>query len=208
MQSGERVSIRGHVGGQVSRAAQSVTIDGEVGGSVLGVGTETLAITSPRIAGNLYGGRRHDRREPTWQRSNRTPSSPAEHVQLAGAVGRDVFTGGRSVEVSGSIGGHLTAYAERIALRAPAHIAGNVNANVSRADRLDASGAVIDGELKTEIMEPHKEESEYRTGDFYLFQLLRFAAALLTGCDRARAGARVCDASTSIARAMRCSRAG
>lgn len=177
--AGERVSIRGHVGGQIFAAGQSVTIDGEVGGSVLGM-SETLAITSPRIAGNLYGAAATID-VSRLAKIEQNAIVAGERVQLAGAVGRDVFSGAETVEVSGSIGGQLTAYAERIALRAPAHIAGDVNANVSRADRLDASGAVIGGELKTHLMEPPKKESEYSKGEFYLFQLLRFAAAFLTG---------------------------
>ncbi len=178
---GKRVSIRGNVGGQIITGGKIVTIDGEVGGSVIGVGSETLAITSPRIAGNLYAaGSTIDVSRLAKIEQNAVVG--AERVQLAGSVGRDVLAGGESVEVSGSIGRHVTAYAERIALRAPAHIAGNVNANVSRADRLDTTGAVIDGELKTEIMaRPEKEESEYSRGQFYLFQVLRFAAAFLTG---------------------------
>jgi len=178
---GSRVSIRGHVGGQVFTAGQSVTIDGEVDGSVLGFATETLGITSPRIARNLYGiastvdlGRR--------AKIEQNAVIAGERVQLAGAVGRDVFAGGENVEVSGGVGGNLTAYAKQISLLAPARIAGNVNAHVSRADRLTVSpSAVIGGELKTELMPSHQQANKYRTGEFYLFQLLRFAAAFLTG---------------------------
>jgi len=179
--AGSRISIRGRVGGQVFTAGQSVTIDGEVGGSVLGLVSETLAITSPRIAGNLYGAGSTvdvDRRAKIEQNA----VVAGERVQLAGAVGRDVLAGAESVEVSGSIGGQLTAYAEQIALRAPAHIAGNVTAHVSSADQLSvAPGVVIGGELKTELMTPHEEANEHRMGEHLLFQLLRFAAAFLTG---------------------------
>jgi len=178
---GSRVSIRGRVGGGVFTAAESVTIDGEVGGSVLGLVSETLAITSPRIAGNLYGAGSTidvDRRAKIDQNA----VVAGERVQLAGSVGRDVLAGAEDVEVSGSIGGQLTAYAEQIALRAPAHIGGDVNAHVSSADQLSvAPGAVIGGELKTTLRTPHEETNEYRKGDYYLFQLLRFAAAFLTG---------------------------
>lgn len=178
---GSRVSIRGHVGGQVVTAGQSVTIDGEVGGSVLGLVSETLAVTSPRIGGNLYGvGSTIDVSRRAKIEQNAVVAG--ERVQLAGAVGRDVLGGAENVEVSGSIGGQLTAYAKQIALRAPAHVAGDVNAHVSAVDRVSvAPGAVIGGELKTGLMTPHDGANEHRTGELLLFQLLRFAAALLTG---------------------------
>ena len=179
--AGSRVSIRGRVGGQVVTAGESVTIDGEVGGSVLGAVSETLVVTSPRIAGNLYAAGSTidvDRRAKIEQNA----VMAGERLQLAGAVGRDVLAGAENVEVSGTIGGQLTAYAKEIALRAPAQITGNVNAHVSRADRLSvAPGAVIGGELKTTLMASHEHTNEYLTGEFYVFQLLRFAAALLTG---------------------------
>ena len=38
---------------------------------------------------------------------------------------------------------------------------------------------MIGGELKKIITAPHEEENKYRTAEFYLFQLLRFAAAFL-----------------------------
>ncbi len=131
-QSGDASSIRGHVGGQVFAAAKSVTIDGEVDGSVLGVGTETLAIASTRIGRNVYGVGSTIEVSPACE--DRTERARWRRARATRGLRRSrrVRRGAENVDVSGSIGGALTAYAEHIALRAPAHIAGNVTAHVAR----------------------------------------------------------------------------
>ncbi len=180
---GKRITIRGSVGGQIFTAGQSGTIDGEVGGSVLGLFSDTLAIESPRIAGNVYaaGGESVDVGQRAKVEQNVIVAG-GDRVLVAGSVGRDVLGGSGQFEVTGTIGGKLTAYAKEIVLREPARIAGDVVAYVSREDRLSVAPGVIGGELKKQIMAPPEAEvSEYRKGEFYSFQLFRYAAAFLAG---------------------------
>lgn len=176
---GRRIAIRGHVGGDAVTAAQSVTIDGEVDGNVLSIATE-LGVGSSRIGRNLYGLGSTINLNP---RANVAKNAvvAGERVQLAGAVGGDVLGAAENFEVSGSVGRALTAYAEHLALLPTARIAGDVTANVPHANGLIvAAGAVIGGKLKTQLMQ-QVERNQYLTPGFYGAQLLRFAAAFLTG---------------------------
>lgn len=177
---GRRVVISGHVGGQVFTAAKSVTITGEVDGSVLGVASDTVRIASNRIGRNVYAaGSTIELSDDARVASNAVVAG--ERVQIAGFVGRDLFGAGQDINVSGSIGGALNAYAEHIALLAPARVAGNVTAHVEHANDLTVSpSAVIGGEIETAIMKSH-ERNEYLTLEFYAFQLVRFAAAFFAG---------------------------
>jgi hypothetical protein len=177
---GKRVVVRGHIGGQVFAAGESVDIDGEVGGSVTGI-AETLGVSAPLVGRNLYGiGATISLKPAAAVAANAIVAG--EHVQLAGSIGRDVLGGGDSFDVSGSVGGALSAYAQALTLFGSARIGGNVTAYVKQADDLIVTpGAVIGGEVKTQIVEGHGEKNRYLTGGFYLAQLLRFAAAFLTG---------------------------
>ncbi len=178
---GRRVVVRGHVGGQIFAAGKTVTIEGEVDGSVTGAASETLTVSSKRIGGNLYAaGTTIDLSPGANIESNAFVAG--ERVQLAGSVGRDVLGAGEDIEVGGSIGGELAAYAEQLAVLAPARIAGDVTAHIEHADDLSVSpSAVIGGEVKTNLMAPHGEQNRYLSGGFYLGQLLRLAAGLMTG---------------------------
>ncbi len=176
---GRRITIRGHVGGQVFAFAQTVNVDGDVGGSVTSA-AETLSVSAPHIGGNLYGaGSTVNLNSAARVDSN---AIVAGDLQLAGSVGRDVLAAGENVDTSGAIGGALTAYAQALKVLAPARIAGNVTAYVQHAkDVTVSSGAVIGGKLETNLIEGHVQTNRYLTGAFYLSQLLRFVAALITG---------------------------
>ncbi len=177
---GRRVTVRGHVGGQVFAFGQTVNVEGEVGGNVTSA-AETLGISALHVGGNLYG---------VGSTVNLNPAANidanavlgGEHLRLAGSVGRDVLSAGENVDVSGTIGGALTAYAQALKVLPPARIAGPVTAYVQHADDLTVSpGAVIGGKVETKLVEGHLEKNRYLTGGFYLSQLLRFVAALITG---------------------------
>lgn len=177
---GRRVVIRGRVGGQVFTAARAVTLDGEVGGSVLGF-AQTVDVSSARIGGNLYGFGNTINASDRMS-IGRNAMLFAQHASIAGPVGHDLLGFGEEIEIADTVGGSVTAYARRVILLAPARVAGDVSVHVPREESLTVSpGAVIDGELTTDIRQKMEDESDYTTGGFYLAQVLRFGAAFTTG---------------------------
>ena len=178
---GRRVVIRGNVGGLVITGAQSVTLDGMVDGSVL-AGAESLTVSSHKIGRNLFaGGESVNVGDTTSIEQNVLVGG--EKVTLAGRVGHDVFGGAEELEVAGSIGGGLTAYSKRMTLLAPARIAGDVHAHgVEKKDHVVVSpGAVIGGQLITELDKFEIEKSRYLTARFYGWELVWLAAAFVAG---------------------------
>ncbi len=177
---GRRVIIHGRIGGQVITGASSISIDGDVAHSVLAVG-QTVDLSPMRIGGNLYGfGEMVNTGAQATIEQNAIVF--AERATFAGPVARDIVAFGEHVEVGSTVGGALTAYAQGITLLASARIGSDLRAHVPDADNISiAPGAVIGGELVTDIDQPTAHKSPYATGEYYLLQLLRFAAAFVTG---------------------------
>jgi cytoskeletal protein CcmA (bactofilin family) len=177
---GRRVAIRGRVGGQLITGASIVTIDGEVDGSVLGF-ARTLDVAPTRIGRNLYGFANTIDVSPRLSIEQNVVVF-AQRAEFAGAVGRDILGFAEEIDVGSTIGGKLTVFADRVTLLAPARIAGDMTAHVRQADHVTISpGAVIGGKLETDIRTHAEHGSRYTTGEFYGFQVLRFAAAFVTG---------------------------
>jgi hypothetical protein len=178
---GRRVIVRGNVAGLVITGGQSVTLDGSVDGTVL-AGAESLTVSSHRIGRNLFGG---------GQSVNVTDTASVEQnvlvggekVTLAGRVGHDVLGGAEELELASTIGGALTTYSKRMTLLAAAHIAGDVHAHgVEKKDHVVVSpGAVIGGQLITELDKMQIEKNRYLTAHFYGWELVWLAAAFVAG---------------------------
>lgn len=176
-----RIVIHGRVDGQLVAAAEEVTIDGEVTGSLVGF-ARVLKVAANRIGGNFYGfaASIEDVRGTTVQRD---AFLFAERAKLNGRVASDVLAFTEQLELAGEIGGSLNAYANRITLLAPARVTGNVVAHIPKADHLTVSPeATVNGEVNTEIhTHQHEEESGYSSFGYYMWQIVRFAAAFLVG---------------------------
>ncbi|MBK80855.1 MAG: hypothetical protein CMQ43_08070 [Gammaproteobacteria bacterium] len=173
-----RVSVRGRVGGSIVTGAETVTIAGEVGGSVLGF-AETLSVPAVRIGGNLFG---FGQSVETSAAIAQNALVFAERADVAGSVDRDVMGFGESVEIGGVVAGDVTAYANRLALLAPARVGGDVVANVASADNVTVSpSAVVDGEVTTNVREDFEDDHEFGAGQHIVFQLLWFTAKFVTG---------------------------
>ena len=171
-----RVSVRGRVGGSIVTGAETVTIAGEVGGTVLGF-AETLSVPAVRIGGNLFGfGQSVDTSAAIAQNA----LVFAERADVGGSVDRDVMGFGESVEIGGVVAGDVTAYANRLALLAPARVGGDVVANVASADNVTVSpSAVVDGEVITNVREDFEDDHGY--GEAVVFQVLWFAGKFVAG---------------------------
>jgi len=177
---GRRVAIRGHVTGQVFTAGSTISLDGELDGSVIGA-AKTLDASSGRIGRNLFG---FGESVTAGDRLNVEQNAVlfGERAHFGGPVGRDAVGFGEEIEVGNSVGGDVTAYGQRVTLLAPSRITGDVTAHVPKEDNFTMSpGAVVGGEVVTKIIERHEARSEYSTGKFWMFQLLRFAAGFATG---------------------------
>jgi len=178
---GKRIVVRGNVAGLVIAGGESVTLDGVIDGSVI-AGGESLEIGSHRIGRNFYGGGESITVGDTAAIEQNVIVG-GEKVAIAGHVGRDVVGAADEIEVASTIGGALTTYAKQLTLLAPARIAGDVRAHgLETKDHVVVSpGAVIAGELTTTLEKLPGEKNRYLTAHFYGWELVWYAAALVTG---------------------------
>jgi cytoskeletal protein CcmA (bactofilin family) len=157
---GRHIAIRGTVRGDVFNFAQRLDVDGTVEGNVISF-SQFLDVRGHVVHGvHLWG----------------------QQLQLdsEGRVDGEVTAAGNSIEVSGAIGHNLRAYSGYVALRSPARIGGNVEAYVNRAADLSIEPDVtISGKTITHLAK--SRPSRYTRARFYYLQVLRLAAALLTG---------------------------
>lgn len=177
---GRRVIVRGRIGGQLITGAQNVTIEGEVANSVLGF-AQSLNVSTASIGRNLYGFAAAIEASGGEGIADNAVVF-AERVNFTGPVGRDLLGFAQEIELGGSVGGSLTAYANRLTLLAPARVAGNLTAHLPEEDRLTVSpGAVIGGSVETKIRERREDRTGYTSAGYYVAQVLWYAAAFVTG---------------------------
>jgi cytoskeletal protein CcmA (bactofilin family) len=172
-----RVRVRGSVRGNVISFGQDVQVEGMVGGSILQFG-QTVT-TRGQAEGNLYAfGQTID--VPAGGRIGGNATVFSETARFEGAVARDVTSFGRALDISGTVSRRVNAYGAEIDIRAGARIEGDLTAHVESRDNVRvAPGATVLGTTRVEIGEP--EPSRYLTAGYYIRQLLRLAAAFVTG---------------------------
>lgn len=179
--AGRRIVIDGLVTGNVFAFGSSVTIDGEVGGLTMGAGS-SLELSDAKVGGDFWGaGERVSIRGDTTIAGN--ASVGAETAVIEGRVGRDVTVAVEVVELSGSVGGDLEAFAGRVNLLRDATLEGNLRFRTRDEDRLDQSpGATVQGQIEfLAPLEQFEAENRYLRPNFYAGQLLALVAAFIAG---------------------------
>ena len=174
--SGDRLVIRGVVKGDVFWAGHVIEIPGTVEGSVHAV---CSAVTvSGHIEHSLYA----------WAGVVQLTSSG--HVdrdilagggdtRLDGVVGRDVSALTGTFDVAGTVGRDLQGGTNMLSLASSARIGGNVEAYLDRKDQLQIEpGAGIAGKTNVIIK---KRPNHYAESDFYFWQAIWLAGALIVG---------------------------
>src|SRR5690606_8203495 len=105
-----------------------------------------------------------------------------ENASLRGPIGIDLMGFSNELQVSGNVGGDVTAYASSVRVLSPAEIGGNVLAHVAGEDDLQvSSGASVTGSVRTELREIDEPSNEFVSGSFYAGQAVRLGAAFVTG---------------------------
>jgi hypothetical protein len=172
--------VRGNVTGNIITAAQSVTIEGTVGGSVVGAG-ENLSLTNARVGRDFYGfGNEVDIGSGANVAGN--AMGFGETVDVDGRVGIDFKGFGSRVSVSGAVEGDVEGFGQTISVLSTARVGGNVTGHVDNAGDLSvASGATVGGTVDEQIVEREQRRNRYERFGYYFSQVIRLAGAFLTG---------------------------
>lgn len=177
---GRRVVVHGTINGDLITAAESVSVEGTVRGNVIGAGG-SIDTTDALIGRNLYGfGRNVTTTLNAEIDGNATVF--AEAARLGGTIGADATAFARRIEISADVKHNVNAFAERVTLLDSARIGGDLTAHLNDASKLEiAPGAMIGGHTGARVTPPPLRGNRYTRASFYVFQVLRFAAAFIAG---------------------------
>jgi cytoskeletal protein CcmA (bactofilin family) len=177
----EQMTVRGKIEGNLFAVARDMELSGEVDGSVH-AGAENLNVDA-QIRGNLYT----VTDVVTVAPETRVGSDAfhlGERIRFEGEVRRDLVTGGKHMEIRGSVGRDFETWAERVKVLPTARIAGNVVAHVrDEADLEIAEAALVGGETSIAPLDTvrHGRLARYTHAAFYFWLLIRLCAAFVAG---------------------------
>ncbi len=172
--------MRGNVAGNLITGAQTVTIEGTVGGSVLG-GARGLSLANARVGRDFYGFA-NDVEIDAGANVAGNAIGFGESVDVDGRVGVDFKGFAARVSVSGAVEGDVDGYSSAITLLPTARVGGNVTGHVDTAGDLEiADGATVGGAVNEQLVEREQRRNEYATVGYYFRQIIRLAGAFVTG---------------------------
>jgi len=177
----ERLTVRGEVRGNLFAIAREIDLRGVVEGSVFAGGERSRI--GGEVRGDLYSVGEIFAFEPGG-RVARDATIVADQVLLEGALGRDanaLFAG--RVEARGTLGRHLRARADAVALLDSARVGGDVLATLPAGAEVERRpGAEVRGEVRTTHREPRGSVLDrYRRPEFYAWMLFHIGAGFVSG---------------------------
>jgi hypothetical protein len=140
-------------------ASERAHVAGDVQGDLYAF-SENLTLAKPAVVG-------------------RDASLAVATAVVEGTIGRNVWAWIDWIEVRGSIGGHLDARGDRVALLDGARIGGDVDAELPKGREVEtSSGAVVAGELRSAV---HRHHGRTRLAQFLKLRFWVFLGIQLTG---------------------------
>ncbi len=178
----ERLIVRGEVRGNLFAVAREIDLRGVVQGSFF-AGGERSKIAG-EVRGDLYSAGETFALDPDG-RIGRDATIVADEVLLEGSLGRDANALlARRVEARGTLGRHLRARADRLALLDGVEIGGDVEAALPDGVDVERSpGAEIRGEVRTAHRDTQREAAfdRFRGPEIYAWMLLHVGAGFVLG---------------------------
>ncbi len=177
---GRRVVVNGDVGGNVATFGESISIRGDVGGLLFSA-SSALEINDVSVSGDLVSFANHSLISKETEVGGNVVSF-AETVSFAGQSERDLIVFAEAVEVSGQVAEDLDAFVHTLNLLAGAQIGGDLRFRGEESDLQRSPSAVVGGMVEfLALPEEFSHRSRYLTGEYYVRQLARLAAAFLAG---------------------------
>jgi anti-sigma factor RsiW len=177
---GRSVTVRGNVTGDLITGGETINVEGTIGGNVIG-GGRGISLLRSRVGRNLYGFGRDVEVDAAAEIVGNAIAF-GENIDIDGRVGTDVQGFGATLRVSGNVEGDVEGHAANITLLPSARVGGDVTAHVDSADDLDiASGAVVGGNVDTQLVEREQRRNRYMTVGHYVGQIVRLGAMFLAG---------------------------
>lgn len=156
--TGNTVDLRGPIGDSTRVAAQTLTVDTTIDGSLLAAVAQLILTDDARVAGGIV--------------------AAAARVEIDGTVENGVRLAAGEVVIRGTVDGDANLTADRVDLQPGARITGDLQYQ-GRTPLSPEAAALVDGEVRFE--ERVDDESEGGTPWGVVIWVLQTLAALLTG---------------------------
>ena len=177
---GRRVVVNGDVGGNLLTFAESITVQGEVEGTLLGA-SSTFEVDASWVGGDLWGFA-NSILVSTETAIDGNAIGFAETFVFSGSTAKDLVAFSERVEVNGEVGEDVDAFSHTLNFLGQSKVLGDVRFRGEEEDLQKADGAVIQGMIEfPELPEDFTPRNRYLTGEYYIRQLVRLAAAFLAG---------------------------
>jgi len=174
----QRVIVRGTVKGDLVTGGQRVDLAGTVEGNVIGF-SQTMIVRGP-VGRSLHAFAEH----VTLDRDARVEGdvvTVAGGMDFEGPVGRDLLAFGGSANLRGEVARNASAWTGRLHVDGPAKIGGDLTAHVTKKEDVTVDPqASVGGKSETRI-KTRLQQSPYARPGFYVWKVIWFAAAFLTG---------------------------
>jgi cytoskeletal protein CcmA (bactofilin family) len=173
---GGTVEVRGTVKGDLVSFAKRIVVSGTVEGNIYNC-SNSLDLDG-RVGHNLYG-LMQSLRVNDRGRVGEGMLIGAGDVSLEGEVNRGVTVYAGNADVSGSVGRELSMAGDNLTLTNTARVGGNLSARVHDVKNVHiADGATITGSRDIHV---RVRENRFMRPEFYFFQAVWLAAAMLVG---------------------------
>ena len=170
----QSVDVNGHVTGDVIGFAQGIRINGVVDGNIR-VGCNNLTINGTVGKNVLAFG--DSLRIDSDAKVARSATVFGGTTSIDGTVGRDILSFAGLLNIGGTVGGNLKAKGETLAIGSTAKIQGTSEFEGKKPPEV-AAEAKLGSPVKYTKTEP---KPEYRSGHYYVWQLIWAAAFVLFG---------------------------
>ena len=176
-----RIEVSGTVEGNLLGFSETVAVSGVVNGAVLGAAS-SLDFLGSALGGDLWvAGETLRIDDDARIEGNATVAS--RMTSMDGSVAKDLYAFGETVEVGGTLGQDLEAFAARVRLLGEAQVGGDVRYRTEDEDKLHvADAAQVGGDVQfLGVPEALRDRSPYATGMFYLWELAWLAGGFIVG---------------------------
>lgn len=174
----ERVEITGQVHGNLFAAGESVAITGKIGGNVYAAGKSVEIDTEVPGSGYLAG---QNLLLTEGSELARGAFLAGETVRSKGTVGRSLYFGAKTMELSGSVQREMRGSGRQVSVTSTGSVGGGLHLTVTSEDAVEIDdGATIGGTTEIEIDEDHEHRAFVYPG-FYFGVFVKAVALFLIG---------------------------
>ncbi|MFT7219814.1 MAG: hypothetical protein ACI8Z1_001431 [Candidatus Azotimanducaceae bacterium] len=178
---GRRVIVNGPINGNLVSFAQDVEVNANVQGLIV-IAAQSAEFKNATIGGDVWTATENVRTGEDVSIAGNLITATSDAF-IAGQIGWDYYVFGDNIDITGTIGQDLEAFADQVNLLSNAMIKGDLRFRTENEDHLrQTPNATVNGVIEfLDLPEEFDPRNRYTDAGFYLNQVVRLLCAFLTG---------------------------